>query len=1364
MNDGSNALNDLLDSVRKTQHASWTNGENVLVETLLEEHPALRREESRVELIYAEFCLREAIGDDVAPADYLSRFPDCFDRLQRLFEVHEALESESPHITRSLSTGAIDDVSTDAFATRALAPTEAIELHSASRIADYELLEEVARGGMGVVYKAWQRGADRVVALKMILAGRFASEIEVQRFHIEAKAAARLDHVNIVPIFSVGEHEQHQYFSMAYIDGESLAHRVARGPLDPREASRLVRDIANGIHYAHQHGIAHRDLKPANILLTDEGVPKITDFGLAKRLESDGPTVTGDILGTPAYMAPENVDGNASQSEALGDVYSLGAILYCLLTGRPPFQAATVVETLAQVAGRDPVAPRQLNQSIDRDLQTICLKCLEKQPSKRYDTAAELAHDLGRFLNGEPIRARSISGVERLWRWCKRNPRVSTLATVSILLASILIATLAGGYALETKLRQEADEARQLSDANAETARGQADLALHTLERIVFDIQRRLEHVPAAQSVRHDMLVAVIEQLDLVASNLATNDLADHHTAVAHVELGDIFLSINAPGDTNGVERARREYEMANRAFQKMHEADPNNDFLQHNLAISYGKLAKIEQTLGHMKEALRLQDQGYELLDELCQQFTGNATYAKSLAAAHGCLGEFRFNLGEVQSARDAHEQSRAILQELRNADAGNKEYQRSLAVTYNFLGTIYLRQSKLQLARESYEASLALREQLASTSESVNNLEAQFDLAIGLRRFGDVLLQQSNVEQAGHYYQRSVAVLTRAAKSDPSHKVVQQQLASSHSKLGELALRTGDLSLAKRHFEHVEQIDSELVRRDPDSFFDRMDLAAAKQQLGDALKRGGDLQTATRLYGEALSILDDLRSRGDGSNLVLENIAATCLRLGEALQRSGDLKAAIQLYERQLTVARELATLDPTDTTTERGVSVALGRLGDLRLQCLEIDDAFSFYEESLGIARRLANAASDDRHAQRDLFVSFGRIANVYTARGEHALAIKAFLEAVEIAKELAAADSLDEQAHEDLASAYSGLSGSRRSTGDVVAAREALEMSLATRERLAQGEKEDADAQYNLSLSHEQLFDLHWEMGEIGMARPHISACAEIRERLAAISPLDARLMRARMVAMDRQALVCESDGDVAAVQQLYERGIRLLEEILAVDPSAVQPRIDFVGLAFRLGYAQQRRFDFTAARNCFERGLLTLQGLKAEGVLEQQAALKPYLQHFSDHIEVCTFYERVATDLEFTLAQDKQRVGYLLYERSQILSQRGSYDEAATTLETLAELEPDDAENLYSAACGYGLCVLALDKQSRPQALTDADSALRRQFATRAIELLDAAALGGYFRESERANWLMQDPDFSALREEYDFQRFVRAND
>lgn len=284
------------------------------------------------------------------------------------------------------------------------------------RFGDYELIREIARGGMGVVYRARQPKLNRDVALKMILSGELASPGEIERFYREAEAAANLEHPGIIPIFEIGEIEGQHFFSMALVEGHSLAERLKEGPIAPREAVEITKKVSEAIAYAHRRNVIHRDLKPANVLIDYEGQPKVTDFGLAKQTEaSAGLTATGQIIGTPSFMPPEQASGRVQEVDARSDVYSLGALLYALLTGRAPFQAASVMDTLKQVIEQEPVPPRRLNSVIHSDLEIICLKCLSKSQESRYQSADALVDELDRFLNGQPIQAKPSTVLARTW-------------------------------------------------------------------------------------------------------------------------------------------------------------------------------------------------------------------------------------------------------------------------------------------------------------------------------------------------------------------------------------------------------------------------------------------------------------------------------------------------------------------------------------------------------------------------------------------------------------------------------------------------------------------------------------------------------------------------------------------------------------------------------------------------------------------------------------------------------------------------------------------------------------------------------------------------------------------------------------
>ncbi len=429
-------------------------------------NPSSEHELRLYEAIAAYYQAREA-GESLDRAAFLARYPDLAGELAAFLDNKAAFEKRAGGTPLPASEAETLGPSPTLSATTPLGKV--------GYFGDYELLAEIARGGMGVVYRARQVSLNRPVALKMILSGQLASPADVQRFLTEAEAAANLDHPHIVPIYEVGEHIGQHYFSMKLLEGGSLAEFKDHLRSDARAAARLVQKAARAVHYAHQRGLLHRDLKPANILLDAKGEPHVTDFGLAKRVEGGSNlTQSGAIVGTPSYMAPEQARAEKGLSTAV-DTYSLGAILYELLTGQPPFRAATPLDTVLQVLDREPVAPRTLDPRVDRDLQTICLKCLEKDPKRRYDSAEALADDLERWLCGEPIRARPVGVGEKAVKWVKRRPVVAGLLAGLVLVAAVSGVLVAGSYREALRQSQIARDERSEALRQSQIARDERD-------------------------------------------------------------------------------------------------------------------------------------------------------------------------------------------------------------------------------------------------------------------------------------------------------------------------------------------------------------------------------------------------------------------------------------------------------------------------------------------------------------------------------------------------------------------------------------------------------------------------------------------------------------------------------------------------------------------------------------------------------------------------------------------------------------------------------------------------------------------------------------------------------------------------
>jgi eukaryotic-like serine/threonine-protein kinase len=561
---------------------------------------ASEREQRLFEILEAhEQAIRA--GDAPDRQSLLASHPDLASELAEFLDAQESLLRLTEPLRPLAEAITLDQSPAPWRSAKAFPPGRLV-----SYFGDYELIEEIARGGMGVVYRARQLSLNRPVALKLILAGTLASEADLRRFRNEAESVAVLDHPGIVPIFEVGIHEGQSYLGMKLIEGGSLADRLPEYADDPRSAARLLASVARAVHHAHQRGVLHRDLKPSNILVDRQGQPHVTDFGLARRIEGGSElTQSGALLGSPPYMAPEQTTGHRGEVTTSTDVYGLGAVLYAMLAGRPPFRADSVLETIEQVRKCAPESPSGVNPRVDRDLQTICLKCLDKDPPRRYASALELAEDLDRWLDGRPILARPSGPIERAWRWARRNPVVAGLSALVLILMLAGVAGLAVSNRIIARrnvvIEKERDNARN-AQAGTEKALRESEESRRLAEAVSGFLVNAFRRPDPSQDGRE---LKVVDLLDKAAK------LLDTHPTLAPRTKGELF---NAFGQTYfGLGLPTQASEMFEKAIAFKELAlgsdHPNTLASLGNLSTAYRSTGRVDESIVISERVLKSQE-----------------------------------------------------------------------------------------------------------------------------------------------------------------------------------------------------------------------------------------------------------------------------------------------------------------------------------------------------------------------------------------------------------------------------------------------------------------------------------------------------------------------------------------------------------------------------------------------------------------------------------------------------------------------------------------------------------------------------------------------------------------------------------
>jgi serine/threonine-protein kinase len=712
---------------------------------------------------------------------------------------------------------------------------------------------------MGVVYKARPISLHRPVALKMIKAGVLADDAELRRFQNEAEAVARLDHVGIVPVYEVGEHDGQRYFSMKLVEGSNLAEQLPTFKANPTAAATLLAETAEAVHHAHMRGILHRDLKPANILIDAEGHPHVTDFGLAKRVESDVEmTQSGAILGTPAYMSPEQATGRRGSITTATDVYGLGAILYALLTGKAPFGGESVFEALDAVRTRPPEPPKKLNPHVPRDLETICLKCLEKDQRRRYASAQALADDLHAWLGSRPITARRVGSAERVWLWCKRKPAVAALA-VAVVLAAV------GGTAAVIVVQTEANRLLekknfdlQLSNTKLDQQRVRAvdreTQAIDAVKRFRDAVANEtvLKNNPALDDLRKRLLKEPLAFFRALRDRLQ----ADRDTRPESLaRLADACLGLSSlTSEIGDKQDALIAYRESLAIFQKLADANPAVTDSQKNLADSHYNIGRLLSATGKPAEALQAYESALAIRQKLADANPAVTRFQIDLAASHKNIGLLLSDIGKPAEALKACDLDLAIEQKLADVNPSDPALRSNLAGTLHNVARILYLQGRNSEALALYERARSNSEAAVRGDGSVTRY--QLFLATHHNAIGNVLTNTGKPAEALKAYESARAIYLKLADANPTVTDFQSLLASTDINIGMLLSETGKPDQALKAYESARAIHQKLADANPTVIDFRFNLALSQDHIGNVLREIGKPAEAMKSFETSLAI----------------------------------------------------------------------------------------------------------------------------------------------------------------------------------------------------------------------------------------------------------------------------------------------------------------------------------------------------------------------------------------------------------------------------------------------------------------------------------------------------------------------------
>lgn len=1064
----SETLAERVDAVCDSFEQRWKSGERPTIEGCLNSWTDPQRSALALELLQLELQYRQRAGEQPDPNEYSGRFS--VDLVRVAFESVEGL-TETIDYSQSAAEETVLTGDRSADGGGNPAPV-------GKRFGSYELLDEIAQGGMGVVYKARQDGLNRVVALKMIKTGQFADAEEVRRFYAEAEAAAALDHPHIVPIYEVGAHAGQHFFSMGFVEGESLADRLKNGPLQPKDAARLLRTIAQAVQFAHDRGIVHRDLKPANVLLEDGNSetqyadeqqspaagsadssndlrPRLTDFGLAKNIAGDsGMTTSGQILGTPSYMPPEQAAGRVAEVGPLSDVYSLGAVLYCALTGRPPFQAANVMDTLQQVLRKEPVSPRRLNDAIDRDLETICLKCLDKDPARRYQSAAALAEELQRYLERRPILARPVGRFSQLLRWTARNRVLATVSFIAFLTFSVLAI---GGPIMAWKQSQLSRRATTEA-GNAKAALAKETIAKRKLMVSLDDqhnvIQLFVRTTKDETLLREPRFKPVLKrQLDLAFRHFQKfiDDHKDDTSLRMRRKLADSLMEVaDISRERGDKQEAIEAYRRAIRMWEEVVAASADSDEARHqlagcrnNLAVVLGEADRVDEAMAEYRELIRIRTVLMEHADK--------PRNLRQLAGGYVNFGAMNYRRGKTDAALQAYRQADAILSRLDPADPDTLNTQ---AAVQNNLGLILESRGDIVDAIAAYRQAMTVQGKLANRYPRNARIQSQF--AAYCNNLGVLYRSNGQGKQSLPMYTTALRVRKKLAKMHPTVTEYQAKLARSYSNLGNLYSDLGrDPNQFIELYTKASDIQRSLVREYQSVADYREDLATTLNGKGLRYEALDETTKALRAFAEAVEVRKELVARHPTITEYRLGLAETLLNISGPLQTAGKRDEARAKLQHAIRLLNELVAENPKSTRYRVNLGKCHNDLGVLHEDCGENEKSRLAYQAAIRIREELLRGTSDPSiESLRELAQSRRNLGLLLERLGELDAALAALKLDLQSRQKIAQAGPGETQHRVELANSHFHLANVYQKLRQPREAHAAFRESLQRQQRLCE----------------------------------------------------------------------------------------------------------------------------------------------------------------------------------------------------------------------------------------------------------------------------------------------------------------------